>query len=34
MSADAMVWFFITILVVLFWGTPDIHDGILSYLMK
>jgi hypothetical protein len=34
MSADAAVWMFITITVVLFWGTPDIHDAIINYLMK
>ena len=34
MSENAASLWFITITVVVFWGTPDIHDAIINYLMK
>jgi len=34
MNGDAAVWWLVTITVVLFWGTPDIHDAIINFLMK
>jgi len=24
----------ITVIIILFWGEPDIHDAIIAYLMK
>jgi hypothetical protein len=34
MNEGAAVWWMVTISIVLFWGTPDIHDAIISNLMK
>ncbi len=34
MSDGAALWLFVTVTVVLFWGTPDLHDAIINYLMK
>lgn len=34
MSEGAAFWLFVTVAVVLFWGTPDLHDAIINYLMK
>lgn len=34
MNTDIMFLLFILILIVLFAGTPDLHDAIIRYLMK
>lgn len=25
-------WLMVTVLVIVFWGEPDLHDSIISYL--
>ena len=34
MNTDIMLLLFILVLIVLFAGTPDVHDAIISHLMK
>ena len=34
MSEEAAVWLPITLLIVLFWGDPDLHDALIQYLME
>ena len=32
MREEAAVWLSITLLIVLFWGDPDLHDALIQYL--
>ena len=33
MTDEAVLWLSITLLIVLFWGDPDLHDALMRYLM-
>jgi hypothetical protein len=33
-TGASMFFLMIMILTILFWGTPDIHDAVISYLMR
>lgn len=33
MREEAAAWLSITLLIVLFWGDPDLHDALMHYLM-
>ena len=34
MNTDMMILLFILVLIILFEGTPDIQDAIISHIMK
>jgi hypothetical protein len=32
--SDAVFWLVVGVLIVLFWGEPDLHDALIHFLMK